>query len=379
MAWDDQQPPWGRKPPPRNLEEVIVAIINAIKNAFGERPTAPGSTAPPKGPGLIDRLPGQGFGRLTLILVGLFAFNLLYSSFYTISPGERGVVLRFGKYTKLTSPGLNLKLPLMDEVIKVDVESVRKEEFGFRTLVPGERTQYQKAGYKEEALMLTSDRNVIDLEWIIQYKVQDPVQFSFQIKNIRQAVRDVTEMSLRRIVGNMTFDYLLGNREILAAATQREVQTILDSFHSGVKVVTVQLQDVNPPDQVKPAFNEVNEADQDMKRLVNEAEEAYNREVPKARGSAKKTMEQSHGYAVERVNLARGEASRFLAVMKEYKGAPEVTRKRLYLETMREVLPNVHDIYVLDENQRSVLPFLNMTSGQQGSKPMPANSDRGNQ
>ncbi|MFZ5776408.1 MAG: FtsH protease activity modulator HflK [Thermodesulfobacteriota bacterium] len=377
MTWDNQQPPWGRKPPPRNLEELIVAIIDAIKKAFAEKPAPPGA-APPREEGILGRLPGQGLGRLASALGILLVLIGLFSSFYTIAPGQRGVVLRFGKHTSLASPGLNLKLPFIDEVIKVDVESVRKEEFGFRTLLPGERTQYQKSGFKEESLMLTSDRNVIDLEWIIQYKVDDPVLFCFQIKNSKQAVRDVTEMALRRIVGNMTFDYLLGNREILAAATQREVQAILDGFKSGVKIVTVQLQDVNPPEQVKPAFNEVNEADQDMKRLVNEAEEAYNREVPKAHGSAKKTLEQAHGYAVERVNLARGETARFLSVLKEYKGAPEVTRRRLYLETMQQVLPGVTDIYVLDESQRGILPFLNMT-GAHPARPATTASDRGNQ
>jgi len=367
MAFDDQQSPWGKKKGPQTPEELIAALLNKIKEFFdgrsgGWKPggSGAGGSATPggSGPGFLG-----GLGRLGVIIGLLFLANILYSAFYTIAPGEKGVVLRFGKYVKTTTSGLNFKLPFVDEVIKVDVENVRKEEFGFRTKIPGQRTEYEKTGFDAESLMLTSDRNVIDLEWIIQYKVQDPVFFAFKVKDVKQAVRDISEVALRRIVGNMTFDYVLSNREMLAAATQREVQESLDRYQAGVKIVTVQLQDVNPPEKVKPAFNEVNEADQDMKRLVNEAEEAYNREVPKARGDAKKMLEEAQGYAVERVNLAQGEASRFLAILKEYKGGQDVTRRRMYLETMQEVLPKVSEIYVVDGNKGGLLPFLDVRGG----------------
>jgi membrane protease subunit HflK len=358
MAWDDQdqQSPWGKKKGPQTPEELIALLLNKIK-VFFEGGTGSGNRPAPNfpGAGLFGRFGGIG------LVVGIFILgNIIYSAFYTIAPGEQGVVLRFGKYVKTTSSGLNFKLPLMDEVIKIDVENVRKEEFGFRTVVAAQRSEFAKAGYEAESLMLTSDRNVIDLEWIIQYKVQDPIFFAFKVKDVRQAVRDISEVALRRIVGNMTFDYVLSNREMLAANTQREVQESLDRYQAGVKIVTVQLQDVNPPDHVKPSFNEVNEADQDMKRLVNEAEEAYNREVPKARGDALKMLEEAQGYAVERVNLAQGEASRFLAILKEYKGGQDVTRRRMYLETMQEVLPKVAEIYVVDGAKGGLLPFLDV-------------------
>lgn len=366
MAWDDQQPPWGKKKGPQTPEEVIALLLTKIKEFFdgGEKP-ATGASGGTGGPG--PNIPTGGlfarFGRAGL-LIGVFLLaNIAYSAFYTIAPGEKGVVLRFGKYVKTTSSGLNFKLPFMDEVIKVDVENVRKEEFGFRTKVAAQRSEFEKTGYEGESLMLTSDRNVIDLEWVIQYKVQDPIFFAFKVKDVKQAVRDISEVVLRRIVGNMTFDYVLSNREILAAATQREVQESLDRYQTGVRIVTVQLQDVNPPEHVKPAFNEVNEADQDMKRLVNEAEEAYNREVPKARGDAKKMLEEAQGYAVERVNLAKGETSRFLAILKEYKGGQDVTRRRMYLETMQEVLPKVNEIYVVEGDKGGVLPFLDVRGG----------------
>jgi membrane protease subunit HflK len=367
MAWDDQQPPWGKKKGPQTPEEVIALLLTKIKEFFdGGEKSATGATG-----GTGPNIPGGGlfarFGRAGL-LIGVFLLaNILYSAFYTIAPGEKGVVLRFGKYVKTTSSGLNFKLPLMDQVIKVDVENVRKEEFGFRTKVAGQRSEFSKTGYEAESLMLTSDRNVIDLEWVIQYKVQDPIFFAFKVKDVKQAVRDISEVVLRRIVGNLTFDYVLSNREILAAATQREVQDSLDRYQTGVKIVTVQLQDVNPPEHVKPAFNEVNEADQDMKRLVNEAEEAYNREVPKARGDALKMLEEAQGYAVERVNLAKGETSRFLAILKEYKGGQDVTRRRMYLETMQEVLPKVNEIYVVEGDRGGVLPFLDVRGGGKGT------------
>lgn len=363
MAWDDQQPPWGKPSGgPSSPEEIIAALIKKLKEGFSHGNG--GGTAPPG-----ERQPGGGphFGgsagirKVVAIIGALLLFQVIYSSFYTIEPGERGVVLRFGKVRqKIAQPGLNFKIPLADEVIKVDIERVRKEEFGFRTKTPGQKTVYQKEGFDPESLMLTADKNVIDVEWIVQYKVRDPIDFLFKVENVRQSVRDVSQTAIRRIVGNMNFDYVLSNRDILAAATARELQASLDTYESGVNIVTVQLQDVNPPEPVKPAFNEVNEADQDMKRLVNEAEEAYNKVVPKARGQAKETLEAAHGYAVERVNESKGGTARFLAILKEYKAAKEVTRKRMYLETMQEILPSVADIYIIDKEQRSILPFLNI-------------------
>jgi len=201
------------------------------------------------------------------------------------------------------------------------------------------------------------------VEWIVQYKVRDPFDFLFKVANVPQSVRDVSETVIRRVVGNMGFDYVLDNRELLAGQTTRELQKALDGYEAGVNVVIVQLQDVNPPDQVKPAFNEVNEADQDMKRLVNEAEEAYNKVIPKARGSAKQILEEAQGYAVERVNRSKGETSRYLALLEEYTRAKDVTRRRLYLEMMQEVLPQVADIYVFDKAQQSILPYLDVTGG----------------
>jgi membrane protease subunit HflK len=362
MAWQDEQPPWGKGGRTPSPEDFIADLLKKIKAAFG----GDRSNVPPGeggGEGVSGGTPSGllgGIGKLLVIILIVILIQVVYSSFYTIKPGERGVVLRFGEYSKTASPGLNFKIPLVDSVIKVDIETVRKEEFGFRTKVPGQKSIYQKAGFDAESLMLTADKNVIDVEWIVQYKVQDPFDFLFKVQDVRQAVRDVSETAVRRVIGNMDFDYVLSNREILASLTDKELQAELDNYEAGVKIVTVQLQDVNPPDAVKPAFNEVNEADQDMKRLVNEAEEAYNRVIPKARGEALQIVEEASGYLAQRVNESKGNTARFLAILKEYKAAKDVTRKRMYLETMQEILPSVTDIYVIDKEQRSILPFLNV-------------------
>lgn len=358
MAWDNQQNPWGQGKGGKTPEEQLAALFKKAK-AFFEG----GGRGDQGGQG-SDEPGGAGVSAgtiATVVGVVVVAF-LLFSSFYSIRPGEQGVVLRLGQYHQTTLPGLNFKVPLVDQVHKVDMESVRKEQFGFRTREVAGRSQYQKEGYTQESLMLTSDRNVIDMEWVVQYRVDEPFHFLFRIRHVSQAVRDVSEMTLRRLVGNMDFDAVLEGRALLADAMARELQQVLNRYESGVRIITVQLQDVNPPGPVKPAFNEVNEADQDMARLINEAEEVYNREVPRARGEARQRVEEAHGYAVERVNLAEGETARFLALLDEYNMAKDVTRQRLYLETMQQMIPEIGEVVVIDKEQKSLLPLLNLGS-----------------
>ncbi len=358
----NEQPPWGKKKRPSSPEDFLASLIKKIRDSFensqqnNEPPGEDNNQKPPEGPGMF-----LGAGKVVIIIGAVFLFQIIYSSFYTIQPGEVGILLRFGKYSRSTEPGLHFKIPLIEELNKVNLEAVRKEEFGFRTRTPGKNTSYNRRGFDMEALMLTGDKNVIEVAWIVQYIVNDPVNYLFKVRNVSQAVRDASEMVTRRIVGNMDFDYVLSNREILAADAKKELQGELENLECGVYIVALQLQDINPPEKVKPAFNEVNVADQDMKRLVNEAEETYNRVIPKARGSAKKIVEESKGYAVERTNRAKGESTRFKAILKEYQGAKEVTRQRLYLEAMQEILPHVSQVYVMDKNQQSVIPFLDLT------------------
>jgi len=374
MSIQNQPPSWAKKKGPPSLEELIAALLKKIKDSFegGDPDNGPPQGGEPSqpSPGLASVLPK------VLTVVGiLLLFNILSGSFYTIEPGERGVILRLGKFKTLTNPGLNFKIPFVDTLIKVDVETVRKQEFGFRTVTPGQKTVYEKGGYGAESLVLTGDKNVIDVEWIVQYKVHDPVNYLFKVKNTEQAVRDVSEKSIRRVMGNQDFDFALQNREVIEMSMSKDLQQTLDLYESGIKIVTVKLQDVNPPNAVKPAFNEVNEADQDMKRLVNEAEENYNRVIPKAKGSAKQILEEAYGYAVERVNLAKGETARFTNILAEYKGAKEVTRRRMYLETMQKVLPKVDAIYLIDKDQRAIMPFLDLGKA---TTPAPVKVDTNN-
>ncbi|MCI5196076.1 MAG: FtsH protease activity modulator HflK [Candidatus Electrothrix sp. AW5] len=360
MPMNDQSP-WGKKKKPGTPEDFLAVLIQKIRDAFNQE----GNEGPPshkkKGedPDPVNIL--AGISKVALIILAVICFQVIYSSFYTIEPGEQGIVMRFGQYHRTTEPGLRFKLPYIEDMEKVDVKTVRKEEFGFRTRIPGQNSTFSKDGFDRESLMLTGDKNVIDVAWIVQYTVSDPVRFLFKIRNVRQAVRDNSETVIRRIVGNMDFDYVLGNRSVLAGMAKQELQHDLDKLESGVRIGTLQLLDITPTDAVKPAFNEVNEADQDMKRLVNEAEETYNKVIPKARGSAKQIIEEAHGYAVQRINNAKGETTRFNAIVTEYLKAEEVTRRRMYLETMQDVLPKVKQIYVMDGKEQTVLPLLNLT------------------
>lgn len=356
----NEQPPWGKKKQPSGPEDLLAALIQKVRDTFAGRDKEPPQGPPGEPPAERPAGPFSGPGKVVAIVAAFIVLQAVAGAFYTIKPGEVGIVLRFGQYHRTTTPGLHFKIPYVDEMTKVDVESVRKEEFGFRTRTPG-AAAYDRKGFDMEALMLTGDKDVIEVAWIVQYKVSDPVLFLYRVRDVAQIVRDASETVTRRIVGNMDFDYVLSNREILAANARKELQDQLNRLESGVAVMTLQLLDINPPEQVKPAFNEVNIADQDMKRLVNEAEETYNRVIPKARGSAKQIVEEARGYAVERTNRANGETNRFKAIVKEYEGAEEVTRQRLYLEAMQEILPQVEQVYVVDGSQQNILPLLDLS------------------
>lgn len=360
MSMNEQQPPWGKKKKPSQPEDILAAIIQKIKDSFaGDDGGSGGGDSHANSS--HDHNPFAGIGKVALVIVAFLLFQVVYSSFHTIEPGEVGVVLQFGKYNRTTQPGLRFTIPYVEELKKVNVESVQKEEFGFRIQSLGNKSITDRQRHNTESLMLTADKNVIDVAWIVQYKVSDPFNFLYKVRNVSQAVRDASEMVTRRIVGNMDFDYVLGNREILAGDAKRELQAELDNLEAGVYIIALQMQDITPPDPVKPAFNEVNEADQDMKRLVNEAEKTYNEIIPKAKGAAKKIIEEAKGYAVQRVNEAKGETTRFTSIVTEYLNAEEVTRRRMYLEAMQEILPNVNQVYVMSDDQQTLLPFLDLT------------------
>ena len=313
-----------------------------------------------------------------LVLLALLLF-FLWSTWFTVQPEETGVVQRFGAMERTVGPGLHFKFPDgIERVRRVPTERVLKEEFGFATATTraGERTQYEsnKSTFQNVSLMLTGDLNVIDVQWIVQYRIEDPVAYLFQIRDSQQTIRDISEAVMRRVVGNrLGSDVLTVGRVAISAEVKTEMQKILSAYETGVRLVTVELQDVTPPDSVKPAFNEVNEARQDRERTINQAQEQANREIPKARGEATRTVTEAEGYAVERINRANGEATRFTAILAEYQRAPEVTRRRLYLEAMADILPVAKALYIVDADQKTLLPLLRLESGQ-----VAAPSARGN-
>lgn len=305
---------------------------------------------------------------ILLLAAGLLVLGLLLTTWFTIQPQETGVVQRFGKVVRTAAPGLHFKLPLgIESVQRVPTARVLKEEFGFRTVasVPGERSRYAgDDAYSNESLMLTGDLNVIDVQWVIQYRIEDPIAFLYHVRDTPKTIRDITEAVMRRVVGNrLGSEVLTVDRVKVSAEAKQEIQKILSEYNTGVRLVTVELQDVTPPEPVKPAFNEVNEARQDKERTINQAQERANREIPKARGVAQQNISEAEGYALERVNRSKGEAARFESILQEYQGAPEVTRRRMYLEAMSDYLSKLKGIYIVDKDQKAMVPVLPLESG----------------
>lgn len=294
-----------------------------------------------------------------LLLVGLGA----WTSYYIVQPEEEAVVKRFGRVVAQKQPGLHFKLPFgIDTAQMVPTARVLKEEFGFRTQSVEGRTTYRKdRAHRDESLMLTGDLKVIDVEWVVQYRVSDPDKFLHQVREPKQTLRDVSEAVMRRIVGNsLGSDVLTEKRVQVATTSKTELQKAMNYFDLGIQISTIELQDVTPPEPVKPAFNEVNQAEQERERFINEAEKRRNQVVPRAEGRAEQTIAEAEGYAATRVNAAKGQAARFSSVYQAYRDAPDVTRQRMYLEMIDDVLPKAGKIYIMDDNQTAPLPLLNL-------------------
>jgi len=319
---------------------------------------------------LRQRAAALGSRRIAAVVAAVLLLVFLGSTWFTVQPEETGIVQRFGAVNRTVGPGLYFKFPGGIETVRlVPTARVLKEEFGFATAATGAggRTQYAAGGkgFKEVSLMLTGDLNVIDVQWIVQYRIEDPVRYLFRVRESPQTIRDIAEAVMRRVVGNrLGSDVLTVGRVAVSTEVKEEMQKILSNYETGVRLVTVELQDVTPPDPVKPAFNEVNEARQDRERTINQAQEQANKEIPKARGEATRTITEAEGYAVERVNRANGEATRFRTVLAEYQRAPEVTRRRLYLEAMGSILPDAKALYIVDSDQKALLPWLRLESGE---------------
>lgn len=300
----------------------------------------------------------------TLVIFFLIAFFAV-TSFYSIEQGEVGVIRRFGKYSKTTAPGLHWKLPFnIDKLDKVKIERVFKEEFGFRTLQAGINTRYSPKSYDEEALMLTGDLNVLDVSWIVHFKIKDPVHLLFNVRTPRETVRDLAESAMRQVIGDYSVNAVITLRKNEINMAVREIlQRSLDAYKSGIQIDKIELQEVLPPPVVKASFNEVNEAEQEREKVINQSWEAFNKVIPKARGQAEKTIREAEGYALARVNRAEGDATKFTEMYNAYKDDRDVTRRRMYLETIEEIIPKAGKIYIFEPKANSILPLLNLSEG----------------
>src|SRR5690606_11231590 len=277
-------------------------------------------------------------------------------------------------------PGLHFKLPFgIDTVQHVATERVLKQEFGFRSedVTENGRTRFAGADFPDESLMLSGDLNTIDVEWVVQYRIADPIKFLYSMREPNRTLRDLAESAMRRVVGNrIGAEVLTTGRVEISATVRDEIQEAMNGYDNGIQVITVELQDVIPPARVQPAFNEVNEARQERERMINEATRQANEAIPRAEGTANRVVAEAQGYAVERVNRALGETARFSAVLAEYQAVPEVTRSRLYLETLTEALPRIGSVLVVQDGQVPPVPLLNLRDAQPQAARPPARNDQ---
>lgn len=298
--------------------------------------------------------------RLLVVVLVLWAFS---SSYYQLEPEEIGLVTRFGRYIETTEPGLHLKAPFgIDSVIRIPVQRQLKAEFGFRTEEVDVRTQYSTGDdAAQESRMLTGDLNVANVEWIVQYKIRDPKLYAFSVRDASRTLRDMTEATMRRVVGDHSVSEVLTfGREAVQTEAKNALQELCDRYGTGIEVLQLVLQDVNPPEAVRASFNEVNEAIQERERAVNQAWAKYNTVIPEARGKAEQAVQSAEGYATERVNQAEGDVQHFSALQTEYAKAPKVTRTRMYLETMTKVMPTARRRVVIDKDLRGLMPLLSL-------------------
>ncbi len=299
----------------------------------------------------------------------LLLFSIAYTSVYTVQAESQGVVLRFGKFVKTVEPGLRFKIPFgVDRVSIVPVKRQLKQEFGFATEGATNATQVSFE-QKEERSMVTGDLNAATVEWIIQYRIMEPNLFLFEVRNPGETLRDISESVMRTVVGDRTVDEVItvGRQEIeVEALTQ--LQELVDMYRLGLSIDQVQLKNVNPPLPVQSSFNEVNQAQQERERMINVANGEYNKVVPQASGIAEQKIQAAEGYALKRVNEAEGDVSRFNAVFTEFMKAPEVTKRRIYIETMREVVPQLGKKIIIDEKASQILPLLQLSTDTQGGQ-----------
>jgi modulator of FtsH protease HflK len=326
---------------------------------------------------MTDVTPRKVFRTITpailLIAIGvILALILLFSSFFVVDQKEESVVLNFGKFSRMVGPGLHFKIPFgVEKNYNVPTQRILKEEFGFRTERAGVVSTYSGGDYSSESTMLTGDLNIIDVQWIIQYQITDARAWLFDVDNQEKTIRDISQSAINMLVGDRTiFDVIGAERANIELQGQELMNDLYKSYGLGIRVTTVKLQNIVPPKgAVQDAFEDVNKAIQDRSRMINEGKEAYNQAIPMASGQADQTIQVAQGYATERVNQARGDVSRFLAVLGEYQQAPDVVRTRLYYEMYDQVFATADGTDLIDRNLKNFLPLKNMGAGAPAAAP----------
>ena len=297
-----------------------------------------------------------------LVIAGILVVAFLGTSVYIVDQTEESVITRFGRFRDIKGPGLHFRLPFgIDKQYLVNVTAVQTEQFGFRTLTSGVSSTY--AGITNESTMLTGDLNIIEVEWIIQYRVTDPKAWVFNVMERTETIRDVSRSIINMLVGDRAIMDIMGSQR---SAIENEAAVFMNEtfrgYGLGIDVIAVKLQNIDPPSGVQEAFDDVNKAEQDQNRLINEGQQAYNAEIPRTKGEADRLVQIAQGYAAERVNRARGDVSRFNSVYEEYRRAPEVTRRRLYYEMIEEVFKDDSETVVIDRNFNNFLPLRDLNS-----------------
>ena len=312
---------------------------------------------------LLAQLP---FSPKLLVFVPVILVLLIggYTSFYTLKAEEVGVVMRFGEHTRTAESGLRFKLPFgIESVLKVPIERQMKQEFGFGTAGATNPNQFSddRTEQVNETEMVTGDLNAALIEWVVQYRIENPTQYLFNVRNPDTTLRNASESIMRESVGDRTVDEVLTvGRQEIEDESLANLQKLVNKYEMGLRINQVQLINVNPPRPVQSSFNEVNAAQQEREQAINQANGQYNREVPQARGEAERRISDAEGYAIQRINEAQGDAARFNSLFTEYSKAPKITRNRLYLETMTQIVPRMGRKIILDEDAKQLLPLLNL-------------------
>ncbi len=305
---------------------------------------------------------------IAIVLIVVIVLAGILTSFYMVDQTEQSVILLFGRYNRITGPGLHGKMPFgIEKNFNVPTQVVQTMPFGFRTQQAGVSTIYDKSDYPEESIMLTGDLNIVDVEWVIQYRIVDPYKWLFKVENRTKTIRDISQSVINMLVGDRAILNVMGSeRTTISLQAQEEMNSIFNNYDLGITVTTVQLKNIVPPmGEVQDAYEDVNMAIQDMEKFINEGKEAYNNEIPLAQGQAAQMIQVAEGYATERVNEAKGNVARFNSVLAEYQKSKDVTRSRLYIEMIEDVFGNDEGTDIIDKNLDNFLPLKSLQGGVQ--------------